>query len=218
MGELVPQRPSKPPQPKRNEIIAPPPPEPQPSSGYRSILRQGGSRSVNDELIKNTSGESAYELVEKSQPSVGAWTNVLYPYELLQAYHAVRVRGDIVSEEYCDKLLHSFMAAQDKQRYLGIFKTAMTNKIFMIIMHRVLVGTMFEDSNGSKLPNHLRPVALRHLGIHGASVEGAMQQLEEVNSLASHEEMILGRIGYLMIWQSGLDPALIAPTNFRLPG
>lgn len=225
MGDLVPQRPPK----QQRSVLKPyepPAPTPAPPPTYtgetqqQSILRQVSKyrmppRTVNADIIQKK--EPPYP-VSESKVDRDTWTDILYPYRLLQAYHDVRVKGKMVTERQCDKLLFDFMDSVDKQKYIQQFKQAITNKIFRIIMARVLVATFFEDQNKSSMPKIYRKVALGYLGLQSASDDSAMRLLEEYNAFASHEEMILGRIGYLMIWQSGIRPDQLAPKNYRLEG
>ncbi len=222
MGELVPQRPPRYPAkihgPDNSKLSQPPKLVQQPIEN-KSILRQVDKYGFNDNLEPLVLSDDPYDVVKKSSPSREQWTDQLYPYSLLQAYHSVRVIGNYVSELYCDKLLTDFIAVQDKSKYLHLFKTSITDRIFRIVMSRVLVGTFFADSNGSQLPLEFRSIASTLLNIdENVSQDMAMRRLEEFNAMASHEEMILGRIGYLMIWQSGLRPADLTPPNYRLHG
>ncbi len=149
---------------------------------------------------------------------VALWSDVLYPKRLWDAYEAVRVRHHSVSEQACDMWLSEFMANTDKPRYLATYTQAVTPYITLLLMLRVLVASYGEDQEhaGGNLPQSYQPIAIGALGLEGSvPYTVALAMLERASKIASHEDLILGRIGYLMVWQNKIDPRALLPKGMR---
>ena len=130
--------------------------------------------------------------------------DVLYPKKLWDAYKAMREDHVAVPEQVCDVLLANFMASADKAQYLVKFKQAVTPKVMRLIMLRVLVASYGMDNiAGGNLPSSYRSLACDILGIMGTlDYKYAVDMIEHESRYAPHDDLILGRIGYLMIWQN----------------
>lgn len=184
-------------------------------SDHRSILWQ---------LNKYTPPQPEEEkkeapLIPSPQPIREKWVDILYPQQLWDAYRDVREKGEYVSETMCDRLLTNFMASVDKVKYFAAFRSAMAPSSMRLMLLRVLVASFNEDEfPGGNLPSSYRHIATTMLGLPSTTpynVAGSM--LEHFGKIASHEEAILGRIGYLIVWQSRTSLESLIPEELRLP-
>jgi hypothetical protein len=132
------------------------------------------------------------------------WTGILYPIEVLATYHTFYVHGEyIAGEPVTDWFLFNFLMQTDLKEFKTTFENAIDAHTKKLVMARVLLATY---GGGQRQEDRLpyepfRQVAATYLGVQ-PSAKSAADALEHLNLYASLEQMILGRMGYLVIWHT----------------
>lgn len=142
------------------------------------------------------------------------WADILYPLELHMIYEQVlegRYGGNLDPEGITDSMLASFvggrLGAQEERKYEQVFMSAATPQVRRLALLRGLMATYTspgDDAAKSELdmlPKRLTRTFKRALSIpgHVGRIE-VMDQILIDHSRSSTEEIILGRIGYLILW------------------
>lgn len=130
------------------------------------------------------------------------WTNILYPYTLLCAYHIVLVKKGYVPEDKCDKILAKFLKKNYNLSYLDKFKEASTPAIKRLVMFRVMLASYnIGERRRDNLDKSYRVKAAEYLHINkDMLVNDLRNKMDAEYAQAGIEELILARVGYLMIW------------------
>lgn len=129
----------------------------------------------------------------------------LYPKEIFLVYESVILgSGDrryINPETHCDAALLTFMEQHDD--YVGAFKQAITDKIKRLILLRAILASYSKMKGINKVPAKYRRRISNALGIRTRMVtkREAANMFDVTMQTSTIEEMILGRIGYLLLWK-----------------
>ena len=129
------------------------------------------------------------------------WADVLYSIDFYLIFKS-SVRGHKrVSHNFemsSDGYLKSFINENFKDgRYIEKYKLAITPSVRLLILYRALVGT-FQVDNG--VHKDRRPEICRKLNVKSdISLREANSILEGLFNKSSIEDMILARIGYMII-------------------
>lgn len=144
------------------------------------------------------------------QISRSKYGNKLFPFILECAYNLVILRSHYIykAEQLCDELIELFFEDKLKKvthaEFLEEFKLASnTIEVKRQIMYRILIAT-FEIGykKQDNLPPKLRKLALDFLKLdESITLSQSQTLLERHNKTCLIEELILGRMGYLLIWK-----------------
>ena len=136
----------------------------------------------------------------------------LYPLEILCVYHCFYAHGrQVCGELVADKFLFDFLLESDLEEYIQLFDKTASNTAKKLAMTRVFQATYpppkYDATKYDKLPRiPFRAAAAKYLNLKATSVVAApsvgdaAKLQESLNKSATIEDIILGRIGYLMIW------------------
>jgi hypothetical protein len=137
------------------------------------------------------------------------YADVLYPKQAICIYFVIRTGKAFIPdpERQCNDYLERFIA--ERVATLGIetffrqFKSAITDKVFELIALRILAATyQYGKNKMDYLPEYRRDEICKYLHIPlDISCNDAITKLEQVSRMATDEEQILGRLGYLMSWK-----------------
>lgn len=135
----------------------------------------------------------------------GRWADILYPRILLAAYHLTLSMTRLISEDTCDKFIQDFMSKQDPIKYAELYQSAINDGVKKLVAARVLCAS-FGRYGGSKLnnlPQYMKYGVCEFLKVdNGISFNQSCNLIERLSKEVDHETLILGRIGYLMMWKS----------------
>lgn len=196
--------------------------------GHKSILRQLEQKqqqvkltfSTRDERLtgdaivpeNETVTESRNDLikVEESAYSISPpkpeckWVNILYSEDLLKLYEEYYYSGAGVTEKAADDALSGFLQKNFNSGYMDKWLKSATPNVRRLVMLRVFIATFGGAIAGSKmdkLPRSHRDAAAKYVGLPSNSKITAVQDIfEKTQKSSSLEDMLLGRIGYLIIW------------------
>lgn len=165
-----------------------------PDSVAKMVLEPDFMHRYND-VIKGLKDIGSYE-----------WSDVLYPLEILVIYHLYYNHGkQVVGEERTDDFLKSFLMSQDMGEFRVKFEDAIDDTTKKHTLSRVAMATYASRCPViDKLPvSPFRVPSLKFLGLGPNATSGDVSGLQlMLNRSASIEQLILGRMGYLMIWYS----------------
>lgn len=134
----------------------------------------------------------------------GPMVGILYPHITLARYHLFYNHQYPVGEVACDREIAEFMRDVDINQYRDTYQKACGEAVLKTVLVRCLIAT-FEAFTNSKdrIPSGLRGTICTKLGISQTTTLGAAIKLQDQSnqySVFSLEEQILGRFGYIMIW------------------
>lgn len=129
--------------------------------------------------------------------------NKLYPLEIALIYHFYYKHKIIIaSEEYTNNILNNFIREQDQIKYRDLFENSVSKTVKDIVMARVAMATYptARPTPLDILPEDMfRAAALKFLGLNNdATIKHVADKLEKLST--SPNDIILGRLGYLMVW------------------
>lgn len=146
------------------------------------------------------------------------WTNVLYPVELVAAYHLYSLHH-YVSEDVCNSLTVQFMRRVHPAEYTASFTKAMDATVARLMQARALVATFYSQPTKFKhdrLSAEFRPEIAALLGVAPTiTAREASNIMVGGNNAATFEQQILGRVGYLILW-SKLMKSNIVPEGLAI--
>lgn len=149
-----------------------------------------------------------YDDVIEGLKDIGSyeWSDILYPLEILVIYHLYYAHGkQVVGEERTDDFLKSFLMSQDMGEFRVKFEGAIDDTTKKITLSRVALATYASRCPVvDKLPvSPFRVPSLKYLGLGPNATAGDVSGLQSMlDRSANIEQLILGRMGYLMIWYS----------------
>jgi len=126
----------------------------------------------------------------------------LYPLEVLCVYHCFYThKTQVVNEQVVDAFIKDFMMGIDIREYYRLFDGSASKPAKRITMARVMLATYgCGESKLDVLPEvPFRKKAATYLGIP-ETISGAARIQDSLHNTASIEDIIIGRLGYLMIW------------------
>lgn len=161
-----------------------------------------------EDLKKKTVDDNLAVLLGVSTASLvgmqgGKWADVLYPRILLAAYHLTLSLTCLISEERCDEFIRKFMNKQDPVKFAEAHKTLAATNFFTILLTDDLYNSfnLYEGSKMNNLPSRHRVEMCKFLGIDDkVTFSNACSLLEKLSNNLDHETLILGRLGYLLMW------------------
>jgi hypothetical protein len=140
---------------------------------------------------------------EFSKCSFGRWENILYPRSLGFAYRLVLEGRKSIPEIVCDQLLREFLVKQDPGRYVEIFRGTVNKIIRRLILLRAAVACNSSFCGGNPLdvmPESMKDRLRELLGNDVDDWNNSFGSLEDLSRNACVEDLILGRIGYFILW------------------
>jgi hypothetical protein len=152
--------------------------------------------------------EISYAVGLLSDMSPEKWANILYPIEVLATYHTFYNHGEyIAGEPVTDWFLFNFLMKTNLKEFKTTFESAIDDHTKKLVMARVLLATFGGGQREEdRLPYEpFRQVAAAYLGIQPGA-KNAADTLERLTMYANLEQLILGRMGYLVIWYSHRQP------------
>lgn len=130
------------------------------------------------------------------------WSDVLYPLEVLAAYHCYYIHGhQATTEQHIDNLLKAFLSAKNMVEFRIQFEQAVQNDspVKKLILIRVALATYGEAARLDKLPvEPFRAPSENYLRTRGCGPLADLQA--RLHCRATIEQIILGRMGYLVVW------------------
>jgi hypothetical protein len=154
------------------------------------------------------------------------FTDVLYPLAMLCMFHLTMVRRVFIpgAENICNELLQDFIKKKKEEvgaeEYFRIFRTAVTPAIQRLTMMRILLATFeFGYKKMDNLPSNHKTVACDFLGLpYDIKLTDVQDMLEKEQLKYNMEELILGRVGYLIMWKelAGPDYNYEAPNTDKI--
>ena len=147
-------------------------------------------------------------------------TDILFSKEILGIYHCYYNHHDQVASEDCtDRFFMSFLQQTDPIEYQRKFEDAVDNTTKRLTIVRVALATSEQNSlnifwsnpnstnscgetyihkKQDELPLEFREPAFEYLGI--SSISEAADLQERLTRHATLDQIILGRMGYMMFW------------------
>jgi hypothetical protein len=169
-------------------------------------------------------GESVYDMQQVQ--AIYKWAGILYPSELINMYEGTYTHTKFSSETACDNALSAFLQSKFNPAYLAEYVKAANKNIKRLMMFRVLVATYcFGEKPRDNLPMRHREKACKFLGLpYNLKLPAVQDMMEHSQKMSNYEDMILGRLGYMIIWhdlatveQLNEVPALDGKRIFYLP-
>ena len=224
-------------------------PEPPPVAEREDDLWKLACRIVNpqydrrDEMWRSAVKRVANLLVDMPESPFG---DALFSREILGIYHCYyRHQTQVASEECTDGFFLAFLRQVDPVEYQRRFEEAVDETAKKLAVVRIALatseqnsisvyksrttcstGTVYSDfpvgstKKEDRLPLEFREVALKYLGLPQVSAAANFQ--ERLTKQATLDQIILGRMGYMMFWswnnRGGLsDIPLLAAPHRALP-
>lgn len=168
--------------------------------------------------------DSTYNLSKVE--AIYKWSDILYPKEMIDMYEGTYTHRKFASESDCDNALTTFMKNKFSSSYLASYVSAVNQNIKRLMMLRILVATFcFSENPRDNLPSKHRATACKFLNIpHNISLPAAQDMMENLQKMSNYEDMILGRLGYMIVWhdlatieQMSGKPGLDGRRVFYLP-
>jgi hypothetical protein len=138
----------------------------------------------------------------------GIWAGKLYPIELMVVYFVVFKGRAFLSdpEKLSDDLLIDFMTNRINEigieGYFTEFKKALNPVSRQLMLSRMLLATFSNKQDMGSLPKDLRLQFTSALGLDKNITHSvAAGCIEQFQRGADLEDLILGRLGYLMGWK-----------------
>jgi len=127
--------------------------------------------------------------------------DLLYPLEILCTYHCFyNHKKQVTGEKVTNKFLMNFLLKTDISEYIKLFEKTASKTAKILTMTRVIQATFGGSTKLDRLPTSpFRVPAAAFIGI-SATLNNAVKLQESIHRSADIEDIILGRIGYLMIW------------------
>lgn len=130
--------------------------------------------------------------------------DILYPLDIFIVYHLYyRYSTQIVNEAIADSLFNNFIRKQDIVKYREIFEGSVNANVKNIVMLRVAIATFADIRDKLNfLPlSKFRYPSLDFIGLNcNACVDEVRNKYFEVIRNSCVDDIILGRLGYLMVW------------------
>lgn len=142
----------------------------------------------------------------------GIWQDILYPTVLAKMYDNTLSGKHTCSETTCDTALKNFINKQNQNQYTANYRKAMTDHIKTLTMLRVLLATYGQGvTNLDRVSVEYRRKALEFLKVQDTiSASRVHDLLEQISKMSSIEQLILGRIGYLLLWNNLQGPTRVS--------
>lgn len=136
------------------------------------------------------------------------WVDILYPMTTLARYHLFYNHHYQTSEQGADAEITAFMRNVDLQEYSQKFIVACDEETRRVVLIRCLLATFADFKNPrDRIPSEYRSRICNRLGIQITSLKSAVAYQERMKSELTMEQQILGRLGYVMIWNMIHTPA-----------
>lgn len=165
-----------------------------------------------DKVIKQLNLETSYDTDKLYEYLNGLeftkLSEVLYPDIVLAAYHVFyKHKKCVLSENRIDQLLFQTITAMDIDEYINIFKqniSAITQKIIALRCSAASTGEYKNDKD--RIDKNYKTLFCKKAGIPITStLNRILDNLEIISRHATTEDVLLGRIGYLMAWKYTKD-------------
>ncbi len=144
-----------------------------------------------------------YSLLQSMLPSDNA--GKLYPKITLARYHLGYNCQTLTSEEATDSEIKAFIqAVPNIEEYKIGFAKACGARARKLIMIRALLATFnFGNKPADNLPVYHREIICKAIGVPSSIIIRDVARLQEMAERdSSIDELILGRLGYVIIWRA----------------
>lgn len=144
----------------------------------------------------------------KNNPVHFKYSGILYPPALLYLYESSRYGYTIrFIEEKCNKILNKFikdLKGQALYEYTTKFIASLTDAAKFLGNARALIATFGKSDNSADNLNlnHKNEFATNVGADESITYEDAFKLLEKASKYSNSEDQILGRILYILIWNS----------------
>lgn len=128
-------------------------------------------------------------------------TNKLYPAITLARYYLFYKKSWPTSEEQTDREILQFMSRVNLDDYHRQYAAYCNQTAKNLMLTRALLATFGGPTPKDKLPEECRPMICKKLNIFGNPTAGEAAKLDQKTlESADVESLILGRFGYIMLW------------------
>jgi hypothetical protein len=187
-----------------------------------------------DDIWRSAVSRVASMLIDMPESPLG---DILFSREILGIYHCYyRHQSQVASEECTDKFFMSFLQRVNPPEYQEQFEKAVDETAKRLAVVRIALATSEDNTldivhsvtnpascgatfarkkKEDKLPFEFRQPAFDYLGIN--SIAAAADLQDRLTKYATIDQIILGRMGYVMFWswnnrgQKSNIPLLPAP-------
>jgi hypothetical protein len=166
-----------------------------------------------DDPLHDSHISSIIEMLKDMPNSI--YINTLFSEEIFAIYHCYyHHHNQVVSETTTDKFFKEFLSTVNPDEYQKNFEEAVDETTKKLAVIRILIATFTKDNHTTNttsgqfntiplkkediLPLEFRQQASEYLGVN--SILEAIKLQEQLNKYVSIDQIILGRLGYMIFW------------------